>query len=94
MQELLIFLDGKPLLCHNAAFDQAFLLAACQKCGLPPIMNRIHDTLILARRRVRGMADYKLTTLARHFGIAQEQEHRALADCYTTYELYAKLNEV
>lgn len=49
MQELLAFLDGSPLLCYNAPFDQAFLLAACQKCGLPPMTNRIHDTLILAR---------------------------------------------
>ncbi|MCI5956434.1 MAG: type I-E CRISPR-associated endoribonuclease Cas2e [Clostridiales bacterium] len=94
MQELLAFLDGSPLLCHNAPFDQSFLLAACQKCGLPPMTNRIHDTLILARRKVKGVADYKLATLARHFGIAQEQQHRALADCYAAYELYAKLNEI
>ena len=92
MQGILTFLGNAPLVCHNAAFDQAFLLAACQKCGLPPLTNRIHDTLTLARRRVRGVTDYKLGTLARHFGIVQGQGHRALADCYTTYGLYAKLN--
>ena len=80
-------------MCHNASFDYSFLLAACIKCGISPIRNGIIDTLKLARQKLRGIENYKLSTLAKHFGISEAQEHRALSDCKITYGIYINLNE-
>ena len=40
-----------------------------------------------------GIADYKLPTLCRWYGIPRVDSHRALADCYETGLLFAKLAE-
>ncbi len=87
------FIGTDPIVCHNASFDYRFLLAACQKCGIPLIRNGITDTLQLARRRVKGVENYKLSTLAKHFGVSEAQEHRALSDCKITYGIYINLKE-
>lgn len=87
------FIGTDKLVCHNASFDYNFLLASCKKCGILPIHNSIIDTLQLARRKVKGVENYKLSTLAKHFGISETQEHRALSDCKLTYGIYINLNE-
>jgi DNA polymerase III epsilon subunit-like protein len=58
---------------------------------MPLFANRCIDTLTLARRIASGVKDYKLDTLAAHFGIVYETRHRALADCHITFQLYEKL---
>lgn len=86
---------GKTLLvCHNAGFDQRFLLAACRQCNLPPLRNPFFDTLNVARRKVSNVPDYKLATLASHYSLDTKQAHRALADCYLVYGIYLKLKEL
>ena len=52
------------------------------------------DTLTLARRKIREVEDYQLVTLMKHLGYDVSKAHRALADCYLTYQLYKKLNEI
>ncbi len=87
------FIGNDKIVCHNASFDYSFLLAACKKCGIPPMKNGIIDTLRLARQKVKGIENYKLGTLAKHFGISDAREHRALSDCRITYGIYINLNE-
>lgn len=93
MEEFLDFIGQSMLICHNARFDQRFLLAACRKCGLPLFRNPFFDTLAAARRKISGVPDYKLATLAAHYSLDAGQLHRALADCYLTYGIYLKLKE-
>ena len=53
--ELLAFIDGAPLVIHNAEFDMRFLnaeLAKLEQPGLPG--NQAVDTLMLARRKFPG----------------------------------------
>lgn len=69
------------------------LRAACTRNQKPILTNRKIDLLPLARRKVIGVANFKLLTLVRHFGLADRVEHRALPDCRLTQRLYAKLNE-
>lgn len=69
------------------------LHAACTRNQKPILTNRKIDLLPLARRKVIGVANFKLLTLVRHFGLADRVEHRALPDCRLTQRLYAKLNE-
>lgn len=94
LQELLKFLSDQQLVCHNASFDLNFIQAACRKENLPVPKNKCIDTMILAKRRLKGMRDYKLQTIAEKFSIDIKGEHRALKDCYITYGIYMKLNEI
>lgn len=94
MRGFLSFAANRRVVCHNAAFDYAFLKAACRKCHLPEFKNPYADTLQLAKRRLDHVSDYKLTTLASHFGMDVSASHRALADCHLTFAVFEKLNEM
>lgn len=94
MGDLQDFIGTLPLVSHNAAFDQQFLMVACSKAGCELMSNRFIDTLSIARRKISGVSNYRLETLAVHMGIASNHPHRALADCHTTHCLFAKLNEI
>lgn len=81
------------LVGHNIAFDLEFLRAACRKYDCQMAANRSADLLDLARRRVDGVADYKLPTLAVHFGLPAQPAHRALPDCELVQAIYEKLKQ-
>lgn len=93
LANLLEFIGDTPLISHNAAFDQRFLTAACHRVGCAIPGNRFIDTLPLARRKIMGVPNYKLTTLAAHLVINVQHPHRALADCHVTHLIFSKLNE-
>ncbi len=94
LPELLSFLSDLPVVCHNASFDLNFMQAACRRENLPIPKNKCIDTMILAKRRLKGLRDYKLQTIAEKFSIDVKDAHRALKDCYITYGIYMKLNEI
>lgn len=94
LQEFLTFVADRRVVCHHAAFDYAFLKAACRKCHLPEFKNAYADTLQLARRKLEDVSDYSLGTLAAYFGVNVQRAHRALEDCRTTFAVFEKLNEI
>lgn len=91
LREFAEFAGDLPIVSHNVDFDIGFLRNACRKAGLPSPRNRCIDTLALARRRVKDVADYKLGTLAEHFGIERSGGHRGYDDCLTAKRLYEEL---
>ena len=93
LQKLLEFMKDIPVVCHNAAFDLNFVQAACKKENLPVPRNKCIDTVILARRKLKRLKDYKLQTIAKELSIDSTGIHRALNDCYITYGIFIKLNE-
>lgn len=93
LSELLEFIGECEWGGHNSRFDYNCLRESCLKCKMNCISRPNIDTLALARKKVTGVKNYKLTTLVQHFDIVVETVHRALADCYLTYELLNKLNE-
>lgn len=93
MAQFLAFVADRRVVCHHAAFDYAFLKAACRKCHLPEFRNPYADTWQMAKRQLDEVPDYKLATLAGHLGIDTTGSHRALEDCRMTYMLFEKLNE-
>lgn len=94
LPEFLAYISDLPLVSHNIRFDMRFLYAACERLGLPPPGNRCIDTLALARKAVHDVTDYKLSTLARHFGINVDAAHRSTGDCLITKEVFEKVNEI
>ena len=93
LEAFLDFVGKDALVGYNLQFDLEFLRAACARNQKPLLTNRKIDLLPLARRKVMGVSNYKLLTLAQHFGLANKVEHRALPDCRLTQNIYAKLNE-
>ena len=51
------------------------------------------DLLYISRRKVAGVVNYKLDTLASFFLLSERTAHRALEDCKLAHAIYQKLNE-
>lgn len=93
LEAFLAFVGKDTLVGYHLKFDLDFLRAACIQNDRPLLTNRSIDVLPLARRKVSGVMNYKLLTLARHFEVAQQETHRALPDCRLIQQVYAKLSE-
>lgn len=91
--QVLSLIGEKPIVSHNAAFDVGFLRAACIREGVDLPRNRVIDTLDIARKHIRGLANYSLSAVAAHFQIPADEAHRALNDCEMLVRVYTKLNE-
>ena len=73
-------LDNRTALCaHNASFDLGFLSRTLERFGYGGTIRYV-DTLTLSRELVRGLANYKQDTVASHFGLINEEAHRAVSD--------------
>ena len=72
---------------HNVRFDAGFIAHELRSNGYPALPNPTIDTLVLARRMIAEVANYRLGTLTRELGIDVERHHRALADATATAEV-------
>ncbi len=93
LKEVLNFIGDKDLVMHNAAFDFNFLRQTCRRHEEPIPTNKVTDTLRIAKQNIKDIDDYKLSTLAKYFGIENMAAHRALSDCHLTKHVYEKLIE-
>ncbi|MCL1912943.1 MAG: type I-E CRISPR-associated endoribonuclease Cas2e [Eubacteriaceae bacterium] len=98
MENLMDFLDGLPIVAHNAPFDVSFLNEALIRCGFGRLTNHIEDTLMLSKKTPFDFASYKLKALAEDLGLDLArldldglQVHRSLGDCYLTHHIFQKL---
>lgn len=73
------FIRGSILVAHNADFDMAMLHAACNRLGYD-LEWPCFCTVKLARKILPGLLNYKLDTVAEHFGLKFEARHRAVGD--------------
>jgi DNA polymerase-3 subunit epsilon len=91
--ELIDFLEDSPLVAHNAQFDFGFLNYEFGCCGHPEVMlDRMIDTLVLARRRHPG-AKHSLDALCTRYGIDRSHRvrHGALLDAELLAQVYVEL---
>lgn len=93
LEQFLDFAGDAILIAHNAHFDLGFLQRAASRAGITWPRPIAIDTLALSRRLLPRplIGNHKLATLAKFFGIANPGAHRALADAYTTAEVFAGL---
>jgi DNA polymerase-3 subunit epsilon len=85
------FAAGTVLVGHNIRrFDLPFLAAHFAAVGLPPPDHELLDTLELARATL-ALPNYKLGTIATHFGIPVAGAHRAAADVAITRQVLLRL---
>lgn len=79
--------SGAYIVAHNAPFDLSFLRAELARAGLPPPLNPVIDTRLLAKAAFPGLTSYRLVHLASRFGIEPGRAHRALDDARTCMDL-------
>ena len=95
LEKLFEFAGNRIIVGHNVTFDYNFIRAACRKMKLEMRLGTAsRDTLALSRRKIKGVGSYQLEVLMKHLGYEVSNAHRALADCYLTWQLYQKLNEM
>lgn len=88
------FVGDARLVIHNASFDMGFINAELKRSGRPTIeMDRVVDTLMLARRKHPG-SPANLDALCARYGIdtSKRVKHGALLDAELLAEVYIELN--
>jgi DNA polymerase III subunit epsilon len=90
--EFLAFVGDAPLVAHNAGFDIVFLNTELKRAGKPPIaIERVVDTLVLARRKHPG-GHNTLDDLCSRYGInSLRSKHGALLDAELLAAIYVEL---
>src|SRR4051794_14927490 len=71
-------LVGRIMVAHNAQFDYDFLFREFASAGMVLPVRRRLCTLALNRKIGPPTADFKLGTLAAHYGVPQLRAHDAL----------------
>jgi DNA polymerase-3 subunit epsilon len=92
-QDFLDFIEQDRLIIHNASFDVGFLNAELGLAGSVSIkMDRVTDTLALARRKHPG-ASNSLDALCKRYGVdtSERTKHGALIDCVLLASVYIEL---
>lgn len=89
LPEMEKFVEGLPLVAHNACVEKACIRDASAYYGIDTSLDyeNIYDTLDLSRRAEaklgiseEGPGTHQLDTVCRRFGIAGNNHHNALAD--------------
>ncbi|MCX7674334.1 MAG: 3'-5' exonuclease [Bdellovibrionaceae bacterium] len=91
------FCGDLPLVAHNAAFDFGFLQAEYLRAEEPAPRGAILDTLLLAKKLLPGLPNYRLSSLVAHFELGSGEFHRAQDDAtfcgYVFLNLLTKMNK-
>lgn len=91
--EFLGFIGEAALVIHNASFDMGFINMELERLGRLPIgMERVVDTLALARRK-HPAGPNSLDALCKRYGIDNSKriKHGALMDSLLLAEVYIEL---
>ncbi len=91
--DFLAFIDDAPLVIHNAPFDIGFINMELERLRLVPLsMDRVVDTLPMARRKFPG-ASNTLDALCKRFGIdtRERTKHGAIVDSLLLAQVYVEL---
>ena len=96
LPEFFQFIEGYPLVAHNAQFDLSFIRYYAKKLKLPPLQNRVYDTLLLSKRLFPEHAYHNLDTVLKRLGIPyrRDERHRALEDTRLTAEAFLKMKRL
>ena len=84
------FIDGSILIAHNAEFDLAFIKQNLKQVSDKELSNDVICTVKLARHLLPNLENYKLHTVANHFGIPVKNRHRAMGDAEATFQIWIK----
>ena len=83
--------EGKTIMgAHNGKFEFTFLERLLER-GNQVAQIRYIDTLLIARKQLKGVKNYKLATLKNYFQIETDPTDRAVDDAYSCGEILLQL---
>ncbi|MGE5374007.1 MAG: exonuclease domain-containing protein [Bacteroidota bacterium] len=85
--EVVSWLQGAVVVCHNAQFDIQFLDSEYRRLKREIILPNLIDTLLLARQNY-DLPSYSLHYIAERFQIPVGNAHRALDDAHTARAVF------
>ena len=92
-EEIRDLLADHIFVAHNVNFDLGFVQAAFKEQGINYNPRRL-CTVRYSRRIIPGLRSYSLSNLVKHFGLKNDQAHRAWADTeVTTHILHDLLRQ-
>lgn len=95
LPKFLDFIGNDPLLGYNiSSFDLPILRRFAKELLHVTLQDDYYDILWLARDLLSFLPSRRLTAIATYFGLSEDGAHRALNDCYLTFECYKKLSEL
>ena len=87
LPQFIQFIEDLPLVAHNSNFDLSFIEENINRLHLAMITNKNIDTVLLARKYIKGVYNHKLETLKNYFRLTYSS-HRSIEDCLTTNHVY------
>ena len=91
LDEFCRFVGNATIIGYNVGFDLTFINRELRNLGRPNLTNNRIDLLQEVKRKDLFLSNYKLLTVLKDYGIANEVPHRALSDARLIYELAIKL---
>ena len=93
LTEFIRFIDGAELVGYNVEFDINFLNNKLRRLKWPTIKNKRYDLIKFVKNEKLFLANYKLQTVIKEYGVGDEVPHRALEDARLIYKLAVKVNK-
>ena len=93
LPEFLAFVDGRPLVAHNAGFDASFVVANCQRLGLAS-PGPFHCTMRLSQEVYPRERRHNLDAVCTRLRLKPSERHRALADAEMTARAFVLLQRL
>lgn len=85
------FIKGSVLVGQNVTFDISIINSELERAGMPIVKNVFYDTLVMSRRFIEGVKNYKLETLTKHLNLTAVGYHDAMEDVIATSNLLVYL---
>lgn len=85
------FIGSDIIIGHNVNFDINFLYDNCVSLLNQPFTNDFIDTMRISRKLHPEFSHHRLEDLSDRYEISVPCTHRALADCYTTFDCFLHL---
>ena len=93
LEKFIEFTKDSVLVGQNVTFDIAIMNSELERAGLPIIKNVFYDTLVISRRFIKGVKNYKLETLTKFLNLPSVGYHDAIEDVIATSNLLLYLVE-
>ena len=84
------FCYGSTMVGHNVSFDISFIYNIAKRMSYN-FDNPLMDTLEMARAKLPGLKNYKLSTVVDKLNIVLDNAHRAINDATATAKVFIKL---
>jgi len=87
------FIGDLDIIGYNVSFDIEFINIALSKFELEKLENKRYDLTKFVKNEKLFLANYKLQTVIKEYGVGNEVPHRALEDARLIYKLAVKVNK-